>query len=288
MAWILSGFADEAGATADEQIAAIQNAGFRYIDVRSIDGYNVSQLPLDHARQLRDRFDAAGIQVLFLGTPIGKVDITDDFEQELDRLDHAIAVAQIFGTNCIRIFSYFNKTNISMSQWQAEALRRLRTLRNRAADKQMTLYHENERFIFGDRLEQVLEIVHDLRDGESFRTIFDFDNFTQSGDDPWRNWEHLRDATDAIHLKESDAQGQHVPVGNGIGRVKEILSDALSRGWEGPLSLEPHLSRSPAVLATGPHGVANQKLSDLTPAETFQVAAEQAKSLLVSINAPIH
>ncbi len=287
MGWYLSGFSDEAAASADEQIAAIQNAGFRHIDVRSIDGYNVSQLPLDHARLLRDKFDAAGIKAHILGTPIGKVDITDDFEPELARLDHTVAVGEILGTNRIRIFSYFNNTNIPMSQWQTDALRRLKALRSRAQDRQVTLYHENERHIFGDRLEQVLAIVNELRDGESFRTIFDFDNFTQSGDDAWENWLQLRDATDMFHLKESDAAGQHVPVGQGIGRVRDILSDAMARGWEGALGLEPHLSRSEAVLATGPHGQANFTLEGMTPAETFQLAAEEAKKLLRSINAPL-
>ena len=42
-----SAFADEAGSSCEEQIAALQRAGLDMIDVRSLDGFNVSALPLD-------------------------------------------------------------------------------------------------------------------------------------------------------------------------------------------------------------------------------------------------
>ena len=287
MPWIFSGFSDEAGDSAEEQIAALASAGLRHIDVRSVDGFNITQLPLEDARVLRGKFDEAGIAVNMLGSPIGKVDITDDFEPELTRLDHVAAVANLLGSNRIRIFSYYNRSDVSQSDWQTTALRRLRALRTRAQERGMILYHENERHIFGDRVEQVLAILHELRDGKSFRAIFDFDNYNQSGEDVWESWLKLREMTDGFHLKESDADHQHMPLGQGVCRVRDILADALSRGWTGSLSLEPHLSRSPAVMATGPGGEHNQRLADLTPAQTFQYAAQQARNLLGEMAAPI-
>ena len=124
-------------------------------------------------------------------------------------------------------------------------------------DLGLVLYHENERHIFGDRLPGVKVIADELRGGSGdgpFRIIFDFDNFNQTGDDVWRNWLELRDQTDGFHVKDSDPNNQHVPAGRGVGKIREILSDALGRGWQGPLTLEPHLAHSAAVLATGPHG----------------------------------
>ena len=67
--------------------------------------------------------------------------------------------------------------------------------------------------------------------------------------------------------------------------VREILADALARGWTGPLSLEPHLSHSPAVIATHVHGHENWALKDLSPAESFQVGAEASRRLLDDIGA---
>ena len=97
----------------------------------------------------------------------------------------------------------------------------------------------------------------------------------------------LRDRTGAFHLKDSTAppQSMHVPLGEGNGRVREILADALARGWTGSLSLEPHLSHSPAVIATHVHGHENRALKDLSPAESFQVGAEASRRLLDDIGA---
>ncbi len=49
MTWTLSAFADEAGGTTQEQIDALQAAGINYIDLRGIDGCNITELPLDQA-----------------------------------------------------------------------------------------------------------------------------------------------------------------------------------------------------------------------------------------------
>ena len=114
----------------------------------------------------------------------------------------------------------------------------------------LILYHENERHIFGDLTDDV-ETLATLRNA-NFKLIFDFDNYQQSGEDVWATWLRLADQTDAIHLKDSTQDNMHVPVGQGNGQVEKILADAVKRGWSGPLTLEPHLTHSKSVVATGP------------------------------------
>ena len=58
------------------------------------------------------------------------------------------------------------------------------------------------------------------------------------------------------------------------------MRELADRGWEGPITLEPHLKRSAAVMATGPSGQANESLKDMGPADCFQLAAEHAIDLL--------
>ena len=257
MTWFLSAFADEAGNSSVEQISALKNAGISRIDVRKIDGHNVSNLPLDAAKEIKQKFDAAGITVGMLGSPIGKVDIADDFQPELAKLRHLGQVADVLNCRAVRIFSYFNKKGASPQEWQKQSLDRLKQLRDLAAQLHLTLYHENERHIFGDRCPQVEVLARELRDRKTFFLIYDFDNFHQSGDDNWANWQKLKSATDAFHLKDSDAKNQHVPIGQGAGKARQILADALKSGWTGQLSLEPHLKHSGAIADTGPHGQAN-------------------------------
>lgn len=283
--WKLSAFADEAGSTCEEQIAALQRAGLKRIDIRSLEGFNVSELPLDIAQITREKFAAAEITVGMFGSPIGKLDLSDDFGIDLNKLRHIGKLAPIFGCNAVRIFSYYNKSNLLHAEWQAESLKQLSDLRDEAKNLGLVLYHENECHIFGDNSDDVLTIANELRDAETFRLIFDFDNYNQGGEDVWESWQKLKGVTDAFHLKDSTKENQHVPIGQGAGYAKEILADAFKSDWSGPLSLEPHLNHSGAVAATGPSGVANQQFSEMSQGDCFHVAAEEATKLLKKIGA---
>ncbi len=282
MKLILSAFADEAGEGCQEQIGALRQAGLEWIDIRSMDGHNISVMPVEHARDVRNQLDAAGIKVAMLGSPIGKIDIADDVAIDLQKLRHLGELAPILGCHAVRIFSYYNKRRRRNVDWRKEALARLQRLKELAGQLNLVLYHENERHIFGDLCAEVLTIARELRDGAVFRLIFDFDNYNQSGENVWENWVKLRDYTDALHLKDS-RDLQHVPVGEGSGCGRVIFKDAVGRGWMGPMAVEPHLRHSGAVAATNPGGVANQKYSKMGANESFQMACTAAKNLLVEV-----
>lgn len=297
MTWTLSAFADEAAQDIDGQIRAIQAGSLKLIDLRNVDGHNISALPLDHAKIVKDKLDAASIGVGMFGTPLGKIDIADDFDIDVKKLDHLAKLADIFGCRKVRIFSYFNRKNNSpMYTWAAESLRRLGALKEQAAALKLCLYHENEHDIFGDKVWQNETIARCLRDpgapgstgpGIAFRCIFDFDNYNQVGEDVWAAWQRLQPFADAFHLKDSTKECTHVPIGTGNGKAKEILADALKRGWQGHLANEPHLSRSPAIMATGPGGKADQKLADLSEFDAFVLGVSTGNEMLASINAPV-
>jgi len=276
--WNLSAFTDEAGDALQIQIEAAQRAGISGLDLRTVDGFNVSVLPLEHGRTVRQKLDDAGLRVQMLGSPIGKTDIGDDFAPELQKLRHLGELAPILGCDAVRIFSFYNAHGAAHAQWQAIALDRLGELRDLARALGLRLFHENERHIFGDLGRDVLQIA-ELRDA-NFGLIFDFDNFNQSSEDVWATWESLRDQTDAFHLKDSTSENQHVPIGQGAGQIERILADAKTRGWRGMLSIEPHLSHSGAVAATSPSGIANGTYAQMPPAESFQVAARAAREML--------
>jgi sugar phosphate isomerase/epimerase len=245
--WTFSAFADEAGAPVEEQIDALVAAGMSYVDLRGVDGTSIVELPIDEARRVEAKLSAAGIRVCMFGSPIGKIDVTDDLQIDLGRLDHLAKLAPIFRTNKVRMFSYLNKTGMPADQFREVAVGRVRQLKERAAALGLALYHENEKDIFGEQLHNTKYLLEQLRDQDTFFGIFDFSNYNQAGDDVWENWLALRDLTDAMHLKDSDATGQHTPLGQGAGFCQRILNDAVSRGWSGPVVLEPHLKNSKAV-----------------------------------------
>jgi sugar phosphate isomerase/epimerase len=287
MNWILSAFADEAADGAEGQIAALLEAGIDHIDVRNADGHNISNMPEDYARTMARKLEAAGIRVCMFGSPVGKIDIADDFEIDVQKMRHLGRMKQIFNADKVRIFSYWNKKGpAEEAVWRKVALERLHRLSDLAGELGLVLYHENELGIFGDYVRRVAILrdeIHAKHPGQ-FKLIFDFDNFNQCGEPVADAWAKLGPAIEAIHLKESrkgpDGTFQHVPAGQGDGRIPQVLADLAARGWNGPLTLEPHLARSAGVVATGAHGMPNQSLKDLTPAQCFQIAAKAAKELL--------
>ena len=56
-----------------------------------------------------------------------------------------------------------------------------------------------------------------------------------------RAWPLLADATTHIHIKDALFSGEVRPAGEGEGAVAELLATLTERGYQGYLTLEPHL-----------------------------------------------
>lgn len=283
MTWTLSAFADEAADSAADQIAALQQAKIDHVDLRSVDGINIVELPVDHAEKVKAMLDDAGIKVGMYGSPIGKTDIADDVSIELERLDHLGKMREVFGATNVRIFSFYNKDGLPQSEWKRQAFDKLIKLRDRAAELGLVLYHENETEVYGDHPDQIVELA-ELRN-DSFKLIYDFANYQRTGAEPWGNWQRLKPMTDALHFKDQKKSGDHVPIGKGDTMAIEIMADAVKSGWSGPCTLEPHLFMSDAVLSTNVHGRGDTSLEGMSREELFQIAAENAHALMAGCGA---
>jgi sugar phosphate isomerase/epimerase len=285
MACVLSAFSDEAGGSCAEQIAGLRRAGLHYMDIRNIDGHNITVLPLEQARIIRPLLDAAGLRVNMFGSPLGKIDLADDFQIDIGKLKHMGALAPILGCRAVRIFSYYNKTGKPAAEFRKMALQRLNELAKIASDLGMVLYHENEGAIFGEKVSEIEVINAEVVarwTPKVFGLIFDFGNYNAAREDVWANWLRLRDMTHALHLKDNVLVGDgfhHVVVGQGGGCVERILADAAARGFSGPLTVEPHLQHSAAVLATGVTGQPNQAYNKMSGADSFHAACTAAREL---------
>jgi len=87
-------FADEASAQIDGQIAAMRRNGLNGLEIRGVDGQNIADISLDKAREVRRKLDDAGLIVWSMGSPIGKIPITEeDFPAHLAKLCHVLALA---------------------------------------------------------------------------------------------------------------------------------------------------------------------------------------------------
>ena len=103
----LSAFSDEYSASLDEQIEGLTINKVRMSELRGIDGKNVSDLTADEAAEVARKLELSGIGVSAIGSPIGKIKITDPMDAHLDKLKNTCEVAAAVGTSRIRMFSFF-------------------------------------------------------------------------------------------------------------------------------------------------------------------------------------
>ena len=104
----LCAFSDEADASLDGQIAALKRNNIPYMEMRSVNGKNVTELTLDEAKEVKAKLDENEIKVWSIGLPIGKVDINTDFAEYMKLVKHTCELANVLGAKNIRMFSFFN------------------------------------------------------------------------------------------------------------------------------------------------------------------------------------
>ena len=238
----ISCFADEIAASLDRQIEVLQELGIRYIELRSADGINVSAFTPEYACTVKQKLDAAGIRVSAIGSPIGKISLEDDFQSHMKMLTAVEHLADIFETPCIRMFSFYLPENRTPESCRDEVLARLEQMVAEAAKNRLTLLHENEKAIYGDTAPRCLDLMKQFA-GETFRCTFDFANFIECGQDTLEAYHMLKPYIAYVHVKDAIRETREiVPAGQGDGKLSEIFTLLDQSGYEGTLSLEPHLA----------------------------------------------
>lgn len=232
----LAAFADEADAELSGQIAAMKRNGLSRIELRNVGRLSCADLTAEMAKEIRARLDDEGMRIETLGSPIGKVKISSDFNAEAERFLRIAETAHLLGASKIRMFSFFRDPEWEEERGQTTALEYLSRLSEQAGD--LMLCHENEKDIYGDGYEFCLSICKNV---PKIRAVFDPSNFVQCGVDTAVAWEALKEHVEYLHLKDARADGIVVPCGDGIGNVPAIVEDFIDRGGRF-MTLEPHLA----------------------------------------------
>jgi sugar phosphate isomerase/epimerase len=243
--WTLSGFADEIDPDLRTQCTVLDDLGIRYMELRSAWDVNVLDLSDEQLEQAASILADHGIAVSSIGSPLGKINIADDFDAHLVRTDRAVQVAQRLGAPFIRVFSFFLDAEQRPEDHRDEVLRRMSAMAGRAAAGGVVLLHENEKAIYGDVPERVHDIVTSV-DSPALRLAWDAANFIQCGVVPFPEaFALLRPFTDYIQIKDAVlSSGEVVAAGEGDGRIPETVSALADDGYDGFFSMEPHLAEA--------------------------------------------
>ena len=271
MPFRLSAFADEISTDIQVQMDHLLENDITFCAMRGANGKNVMEFEDFQIKLMKTQFNNRGIRFSCIGSPVGKIKISDPFDPELARLKKAAALAKAFDTKVIRIFSFYIPKG-EEKKHQAEVLKRMKALADLAKAEGVNLLLENEKDLYGDISDRHLEILEHIA-SPHVKAAFDFANYVQCGDDPVKAWGKMKKHVIDFHCKDAlKSDGSNVVLGTGDGKAKEVLKDAFAGGWQGYLTLEPHLK------AAGP-------FNGFTGGKLFKAAADGLKAVLQEVGA---
>ena len=237
----ISGFSDEIDSNTDIQFQVLNKLGIKYFEPRGIDGKNISELCDSEVAALKEKMEKYGIRASSIGSPIGKIKLSDNFSKHFEMFKRVVKTAKALDTKYIRMFSFYHNGGEWTEKEREDIFLKLKKMIDYAKEQNVILLHENEKDIYGDTADRCGDLFENLG-CDNFKAVFDPANFVQSGENSKAAYEKLKGYIEYMHIKDAlKEDGRVVPAGYGDGDVKYILNDLLSGGFDGFLSLEPHL-----------------------------------------------
>ena len=261
-----TGFADEAGSSIDTQINATKELGWNYIESRSVNNTNITDLSDADFEIVFNKLLEADIKISCFGSAIANwakdPRSQEDFLYSLAALKRAIPRMNRLGTKYLRGMSFGIVKDVEPDHPEIEKqiFEKLKILVKHCEDAGIIYLHENCMNYGGLSYEHTLRLV-DAIPSPNFRLVFDTGNPVGSdhhvGTPPykkqssWEFYKNVRDFIEYIHIKDCifiEETGEIFPKltftfpGDGHGDVIRILKDLIDSGYNGGLSIEPHLA----------------------------------------------
>jgi len=258
----LTGIADEAGAALDVQIKAHQQLGWdsieaRVVELNGVKG-NLHEIPEDVFEKVCEQLTDNQMAVSGFGSLIGNwaKKITDDFSITEAEISRAIPRMQKLGAKLIRVMSYAVCKNEDGSdaeeQYEAERFRRMREINKRFNDAGLTMVHENCMNWGGMSVDHVHRINEEV---PGMKWVFDTGNPVFIPDrkhpgqrqDSWDMYQAIKPNMVHVHVKDGrwlpeKNDAEYTYPGEGAGQTQRIIADLVKTGYDGYISIEPHVA----------------------------------------------
>ena len=238
---IISSFADEYSHDPKIHAEYLKSRGVGYIEPRFIGDKNISDMTEVEVKEYKKILSSNGVKASSIGSPIGKINLADDFGEHIERTKRCIEAAAILEAKYMRVFSFYLREGQTRDEARGEVIEKLGALCDLAKPYGVTFCHENEAKIYGEDAEHCLDLMKSL-DGR-LKCVFDMGNFVLDGVTPYPYaYELLRDYIEYFHIKDSMAVGAIVPPGLGEANIEKILKAHVEYA-KAPffITLEPHL-----------------------------------------------
>jgi sugar phosphate isomerase/epimerase len=262
-----TGFADEVSDDIDVQIKATKELGWNFIEARNIEGENLTDISDKKFEEVYRKLAVSGVNISCFGSKVanwGKSPYKEeDYEQSIEELKRAIPRMKQLGTKMIRGMSFFIPKNEHPNNPELEKsiIKKLKVLVNMCEQEEIIYLHENCMNYFSQSYEHMERLIKSM-DSPYFKVVFDTGNpvFTDNriGDPPYKKqntWEvyqilkhkiHYIHIKDGIFIKDTENYFPEVDYtfpGEGDGQVGKILKDLIVNGYDGGISIEPHMGQ---------------------------------------------
>ena len=240
-----SGIADESGKAIEDQIRAHQELGWSHIEIRNVDETTLGYATDEEFDVIHGKLQEAGMQVSCFASRLANWsrDIKGPLDEDIKELTSSIPRMKKMNTPFIRVMTWANKSGVSEAEWRADAISRMRELVKLAEDGGITLVHENCDGWGGLGPEQTLELLAEIG-SPALKCVYDTGNPVGHQQDPWDYYTKIREHIVYVHIKdgkwESD-KAAYTWCGEGDGRVLDVLTALFASGYDGGVSIEPHI-----------------------------------------------
>ena len=283
--FILSAFADEADANLDIQLKVLKEADIGFVEMRGVDG--ISLIDCDDAKvaEIKSKLEAASVSLSAVGSYIGKIKISDEFEPHLDKFKRSIDIAHKLDAKKIRVFSFFLPQDEDASIFRDEVMYRMTRFLDVADGSGVDVCHENEKDIYGDIPSRVLDLHKTL--GPRLKGIFDPANYIMCGvSNIYETMQILLLYMNYFHVKDARVlDNQIVPAGYGDGDFAKII-ELFSSNNDGDafLTLEPHLARFIGFSGLGDDSFIkeSEEFAYANTQDAFLSATQAIKNILIN------
>lgn len=262
-----SGITDEAGDSIDTQIAATKALGWRHLELRRVavdgrPGGAIHDVPEDDFDRIAGRILDAGLQVSCFSSAIanwGK-SILDPFDTSIEEARRCIPRMKKLGCRMVRIMSFQLIKDADgqilppEQQHPEERFRRVRQIHAMFTQEGLIPVHENCMNYGGMGWTMTLELLEAV---PGLALVFDTGNpvfaldFTRPAPRPRQDalefYRRVRPHIAYVHIKDGRWNAARNDCdftfpGEGDGHVAEILADLKASGYDGGISIEPHMS----------------------------------------------
>ena len=238
---IMSAFADEYSRVFDTQLAMLKEQGIDYLEPRFVDGINIAEFDSAGAKQIKEKLDANGIGISSIGSPLGKIKLSDDMDAHMEQVKRVCETANILDTKYVRMFSFYLHDGKTDKECRNEVIEAVGKMLDIADSAGVMMCHENEARIYGESPENCLDLLEAF--GGRLRCVFDMGNFVLDQHKPYPDgYQMLKPYIEYFHIKDSMAKGAIVPPGCGEAHIEEILKEHIKDAQKDVfITLEPHL-----------------------------------------------